>query len=70
MRLSNPITTRIPGGEASTVLIEDVVETCIFWDNGESEVIGRTLVNPRSIQQGHLDAWNANRSAEGRGITR
>jgi hypothetical protein len=50
-----PIITKRPDGEYSTVRIgEDIVETIFFGKDGTTRYIGRTVISYRSIAQAHI----------------
>lgn len=52
-----PFITRRHNGEYSTVQIGDIIETCWFGHDGQSEVIGRTFVSLATVAERHIQEY-------------
>lgn len=57
--MTDCIITKRPDGEYSTTIIDNIIETCWFGADGESRVIGRTVVPQRTVAAEHIAAWEA-----------
>lgn len=57
------VITHTPEGVYSTITLSDgVVETCLFRNDGSTQVVGRTvLLSMRGIQAQHIEEWRARR---------
>lgn len=54
--MNKPIINRtFIGGEYSTVVLGNVIETMWFGDDGSQRVVGRTIIDPVVIARRHIE---------------
>lgn len=53
--MNKPIINRRIGGEYSTVVLGNVIETMWFGDDGTERVVSRTVIDPAVIARRHIE---------------